>query len=155
MSTFYISEEGLEKLKAELDGCMKQRMQVAATIETARELGDLKENGDYHAAKEHQAMLHAKISELEDKVANARVFNEDDIDASKVFIGATVRVLNKKTEKEFTYTLVSPVEADIEQGKFSVRSPVGQALLGKQVGDVAEAKAPAGTIKMEIIEITR
>jgi len=155
MSTFYISEEGLENLQAELDGCKSQRMKVAATIETARELGDLKENGDYHAAKEEQAMLHAKIHELEDKLANARVFNEDDIDASKVYIGATVRVLNKKTDKEFTYTLVSPVEADIEQGKFSVRSPVGQALLGKEVGDVVDAKVPAGTIKLKILEITR
>ena len=155
MSTFYISEEGLEQLKAELAECMSQRMQVAQTIETARELGDLKENGDYHAAKEHQAMLHAKIRELEDKVANARVFNEDDIDASKVYIGATVRVLNKKTDKEFTYKLVSPVEADLAQGKFSVRSPVGQALLGKSVGEVVSAKVPAGTIQLEIIEITR
>ncbi len=155
MSTFYISEEGLEQLKNELDTCKSQRMQVAATIETARELGDLKENGDYHAAKEHQAMLHAKIHELEDKLANARVFNEDDIDASKVYIGATVRVLNKKTKKEFTYQLVSPVEADLAQGKFSVRSPVGQALLGKSVGEVVKAKVPAGTVQMEIIEITR
>ncbi len=155
MSTFYISEEGLEKLKGELEACKSQRMQVAATIETARELGDLKENGDYHAAKEHQAMLHAKINELEDKLANARVFNEDDIDASKVYIGATVRVLNKKTNKEFTYQLVSPVEADLAKGKFSVRSPVGQALLGKAVGEVVNAKVPAGTIQLEIIEITR
>jgi transcription elongation factor GreA len=115
----------------------------------------LKENADYHAAKEHQAMLHAKINELEDKLANARVFNEEDIDASKVFIGATVKVLNKKTEKEFTYTLVSPVEADMAKGKFSVRSPVGQALLGKSVGDVVEATAPAGKIQLEILDITR
>lgn len=155
MSTFYISAEGLEKLKADLDECMSQRMEIAATIETARELGDLKENADYHAAKDQQAMLHAKIRSLEDKVANAKVFKEDDIDASKVYIGATVKVLNKKTDKEFTYTLVSPVEADIAQGKFSVRSPVGQSLLGKEVGDVVEAKVPAGTIKMEILEITR
>ena len=155
MSTFYISEEGLKNLQDELEGCKSQRMRVAATIETARELGDLKENGDYHAAKEEQAMLHAKINELEDKLANARVFNEDDIDASKVYIGATVRVFNKKTNKEFTYMLVSPVEADLAQGKFSVRSPVGQALLGKSVGEVVDAKVPAGTIQLEIIEITR
>ena len=155
MSTFYISEDGLEKLKSELETCKSQRMQVAQTIETARELGDLKENGDYHAAKEHQAMLHAKIHELEDKLANARVFNEDEIDASKVYIGATVRVLNKKTNKEFKYQLVSPVEADLAQGKFSVRSPVGQALLGKAVGEVVDAKVPAGKIQLEILEITR
>jgi transcription elongation factor GreA len=155
MSTFYISQEGLDKLKGELDAAKSQRMQVAATIETARELGDLKENADYHAAKEHQAMLHAKIHELEDKLANARVFKEEDIDASKVFIGATVKVLNKKTEKEFTYTLVSPVEADMAKGKFSVRSPVGQALLGKSVGDVVEANVPAGKVQLEILDITR
>lgn len=155
MSTFYISEDGLEKLKTELEDCRSQRMKVAATIEAARELGDLKENGDYHAAKEHQAMLHAKIHELEDKLANARVFKEEEIDASKVLIGATVKVLNKKTNKEFTYTLVSPVEADMAAGKFSVRSPVGQALLGKEVGDVVDAQVPAGTIKLEILEITR
>jgi transcription elongation factor GreA len=78
-----------------------------------------------------------------------------DIDTSKVYVGATVRVLNKKTKKEFEYTLVSPVESDMAHGKISVRSPVGEALLGKAVGEVAVANVPAGAIEFEVLEITR
>lgn len=155
MDKLYVSEDGLAKLKDELAGCKARRMQVAAVIERAREFGDLRENADYHAAKEEQAMLHARIRDLEDKVARAVTLEGHDIDTSKVYVGATVRVLNKKTKKEFQYTLVSPVESDMAHGKISVRSPVGEALLGKAVGEVAVANVPAGAIEFEVLEITR
>jgi transcription elongation factor GreA len=155
MEKLYMSQEGLDKLKAELAACKERTLVVAAAIEHARSLGDLKENADYHAAKEAQAMLHARIRDLGDKIARAAVFDESSIDTSKVYMGATVRVFNKKTLKEATYKLVSPLETDSANGKISVRSPVGQALLGKSVGEVAVAKVPAGNLEMEILEISR
>jgi len=155
MEKLYVSEDGLAKLKNELAACKSRRMEVAAIIEHAREFGDLRENADYHAAKEEQAMLHARIRDLEDKVARSVALEDHDIDTSKAYVGATVRVLNKKSNKEFTYTLVSPVEADMAHGKISVRSPVGEALLGKGVGENATANVPAGAIEFEVLEITR
>ncbi len=155
MDKLYVSEDGLAKMKAELASCKSRRMEVAAIIEHAREFGDLRENADYHAAKEEQAMLHARIRDIEDKIARSVTLEGHDIDTSKAYVGATVRVLNTKTKKEFTYILVSAVEADMANGKISVRSPVGKALLGKAVGEVATAKVPAGAIDFEILEITR
>ncbi|PCJ56049.1 MAG: transcription elongation factor GreA [Candidatus Hydrogenedentota bacterium] len=151
----YVSQEGLDKMKVDLAAMNKERMVIADTIETAREMGDLKENAEYHAAKEAQALLHARIRDLEDNIARARVVDESEMDTSKAFIGSTVRVLNKKTNKETTYVLVSPVEADMAAGKISNKSPVGQAILGKSVGDIAIAKVPAGDIKLQVLEITR
>ncbi len=155
MDKLYVSEAGMEKLRAELAALNARRTVVAETIEHARSLGDLKENAEYHSAKEEQAMLHAKIKDVEDKLTRAVILDESQIDASKALLGATVRVLNKKTKKEVTYALVSPVEADLASGKISVQSPVGKALLGKQVGEVAVAKVPAGDLSLEILEITR
>ncbi len=155
MERLYVSEEGLEKLKNELQECKERTTVVAQAIEHARGFGDLRENADYHAAKEEQAMLHARIRDLEDKIARSVVLDERNIDSSKVFIGATVKVLNKKTKKTHEYMLVSPVEADLANGKISVRSPVGQALLGKAVGESVTAQVPAGRIEMEILEISR
>jgi transcription elongation factor GreA len=155
MEKVYVTREGLERLKAELAGCNQERMQVAAAIELARSYGDLRENADYHASKEAQAMLHARIRDLEDKITRAVVIEDQDIDMSKAYLGATVRVLNKKTNKEITYSLVSPLETDMARGKISVQSPVGKALLGGSVGDVVTAKVPAGDLILEIKEITR
>lgn len=155
MEKLYISAEGLEKLKADLAGCNEERLHVAAAIEQARGYGDLSENADYHAAKEAQAMLHARIRDLEDKITRAVVMDTADIDSSKAFIGARVRVLNKKTQREMTYQLVSPVEADLASGKISVQSPVGRALMGRSVGDTVQANVPAGILDLEILEISR
>lgn len=151
----YVTSEGLAKLRDELAACKARRMEVAAIIEHARGFGDLRENADYHAAKEEQAMLHARIRDLEDKIARSIVLDHHQVDASKAYVGATVKVRNKKTKSEFSYTLVSHVEADLAQGKISIKSPVGEALLGKAVGDIAVAKVPAGHIEFEILEITR
>jgi len=155
MEKITVSQEGLEQLKSELAECKRRTPIVAKAIDTARQFGDLKENAEYHAAREEQAMLQARIRDLQHKIASAVVLDESALDQSKALMGATVKVLNKKTKKEFTYTLVSPVEADMSNGKISVRSPVGQALLGKEVGDVAQAQVPAGTLEFEILDITR
>lgn len=154
MEKIYVSREGLEKLKADLVEMNQRRMKVADAIEHARSLGDLKENAEYHSAKEEQAMLHAKISDVEDKISRAAILEEQDIDTSRAYMGASVRVLNAKTKKELTYTLVSPVEADMANGKISTASPVGKAILGKAVGEEAIATVPAGELRLKVLEIT-
>ena len=154
MEKIYVSREGLEKLKADLVEMNQRRMKVANAIEHARSLGDLKENAEYHSAKEEQGMLHAKISDVEDKISRASILEEQDIDTSRAYMGASVRVRNAKTKKELTYNLVSPVEADMANGKISTASPVGKAMLGKAVGDEAVAKIPAGELRLKILEIT-
>ncbi len=153
--TIYVTQEGLDKLKASLTFMNTERMRIADTIEHARELGDLKENAEYHAAKEAQAHLHARIRDTEDKIARSEVIDDQDFDSDKAYVGSSVRVLNKNTKKEVTYQLVSPVEADLATGKISTKSPVGQALLGKSMGDTVVAKIPAGDLKLKILEITR
>ncbi len=155
MKKLYVSQEGLAKMKADLEMLNKRRLVVAKAIEHARSLGDLSENAEYHSAKEEQAMVHARIKDLEDKITRAVILDDTDIDASKAYVGATVRVKNQKTNKELTYMLVSPVEADMPSGKISVQSPVGKALLGKSVGEVAVATVPAGELLLEVLEITR
>jgi transcription elongation factor GreA len=155
MDRIYITRAGLEKMKRDLVQMNSDRHKVADQIEYARELGDLKENAEYHAAKEMQALLHARIRDLEDKIARSAVLEDQEIDESKAFVGAKVRVRNKKSNKEFDYMLVGPVEADMASGKISIKSPVGQALLGGSVGDVVMAKVPAGDIPFEILDISR
>jgi transcription elongation factor GreA len=153
MEKLYVSAEGIAKMKAELLEMNDRRMKVAGAIEHARSLGDLKENAEYHSAKEEQAMLHARIKDLGDKIARSVVLEDQDIDTSKAYLGATVRAVNKKTKKEITYRIVSAVEADLASGKISATSPVGKALLGKAVGEIAIACVPAGDLHLEVIEI--
>lgn len=155
MEKVYVTREGLAKLKMDLAESSARRLKVAATIEQARGYGDLRENAEYHAAKEEQAMLHARIRDMEDKLTRAVIIEDQDIDASKAYLGSQVRVLNKKTNKEMVYVLVSPLEMDMARGRISVQSPVGKALLGLSIGDTAVAKVPAGDIILEILEITR
>lgn len=155
MEKLHLTQEALAKLKDDLAAAKGRSSELAAEIEKARGFGDLRENAEYHAAKDAQAKNQARIRNLEDKLARSTVVDESQIDSSKAYMGATVRLLNKKTDKEVTYTLVSPVEADMASGKISMKSPVGQALAGKSVGEVAEAKVPAGTIAFEILEISR
>lgn len=131
------------------------RRQVAADIEEARSKGDLSENAEYDAAKEAQGLLEKKIAELEHSLANARIIDERNIDASKVYVLSTVSILNKKNNKKNTYTLVSPQEADFNTGRISVESPIGKGLLGKEVGDVVKVKVPAGMLELEILSIER
>ncbi|MEM9721740.1 MAG: transcription elongation factor GreA [Bacteroidota bacterium] len=152
----YLTQEGLDKLKSELQDLKgKGRLEIAAQIQKAREMGDLSENAEYDAAKDAQGLLELKISKLEGLIANARVLNNQDIDLSRAYILSTVRVKNQKVNKEFKYTLVAEQEADLKRGRISIKSPVGKALLGREVGEVVEIKIPAGIMNLEVLEITR
>jgi transcription elongation factor GreA len=151
----YLTQSGYDKIKAELDDLkMRGRDEAAKAIAEAREKGDLSENAEYDAAKNAQGMLELKINELEKVLSNARILDESQLDASKVSILSTVRVLNLKINKEAKYTLVSEAEADIKVGRISVSSPIGSGLMGKTVGEVAEVNTPAGVISFKILEIT-
>lgn len=152
---FYMTKEGLEKLQDELKHLRTvKRQEVARAIAEAREKGDLSENAEYHAAKEEQGHLEARIAEMETKLASARIMDETKLDSNKVGILSTVEVLNKKVNKTMTFTLVSEAEANLKENKLSVTSPIGKALLGKTVGEKTEAQTPAGPIEFEIIKIT-
>ena len=155
MSQIPVTEEGKRILQAELSDLEGQVPGIQAAIAEAREKGDLKENAEYHAAKEAQAMLHARLRDLEDNIARSRILEDQDIDLSKAYVGAIVKVQNQKTMKEIIYTLVSPVEADLASGKISTQSPVGKAILGASEGDVVVAKVPAGDFKLKILDISR
>lgn len=152
----YLSQEGYDKLKAELDELKTTgRADVAKAIAEAREKGDLSENAEYDAAKEAQGLLELKINELEKVMANARILNTETIDTSKVTVFTKVTIKNVKTKKDMTYQLVSESEADLKAKKISVGSPMGQALLGKKIGEIAEVKTPnGGSIPFEVVNIT-
>lgn len=130
------------------------RSEAAKAIAEAREKGDLSENAEYDAAKDAQGLLEAKINELEKALANARVIDESSLDTSKVTILSKIRLKNLKVNKEITYQLVSETEANLKEKKISVNSPIGQGLLGKEVGDVAEIQTPGGKMQFEILEIS-
>jgi transcription elongation factor GreA len=150
----YMTREGYDKLKAELDELRTvERQKVASQIGEAREKGDLSENAEYDAAKEAQGLLELKIKQMEEVMANARIVNEADLDSSKVVILTTVKLKNLKTKKEVSYTLVSETEADLKLGKISVNSPIGQGLLGKVIGDVVDIQTPGGIIQFKILDI--
>lgn len=152
----YLTQEGYDRLKAELSDLKgRGRTEIAKAIQKAREMGDLSENAEYDAAKDAQGLLELKISKLETTIANARVLNATDIDSSKAYILSTVKVKHMKLKKEFTYTLVAEEEADLKQGKISVKSPVGKAILGKSVGDVVDAQVPSGIIQFKVLDISR
>lgn len=152
----YYTQEGLDKLKAELQELRtKGRADIARQIAEARDKGDLSENAEYDAAKEAQGLLELKISKLEELLGNARLLDESNIDLSKVSVLSKVRIRNKKTKAEMTYTLVAQEEADLKAGKISVDSPIGKGLLGKEVGEIAKIQVPAGEIEVEILEISR
>ncbi len=154
MAYNYMTKEGYDKLKAELQELKsKGRSEAAKAIAEAREKGDLSENAEYDAAKDAQGMLEAKISELDKIMSDARILDESQLDTSKVTILSTVRLLNKKVNKEISYTLVSKAEANLKEKKISVDSPIGQGLLGKKVGEVAAISTPGGQIEFEILEI--
>lgn len=152
----YYTPEGLDNLKSEIKQLESiERPKISQQIAEARDKGDLSENAEYDAAKEAQGMLEARISKLKNKLANARIIDDSEIDNSKVFILSTVRIKNTKNQMELSYTLVAENEANIKSGKISVDSPIGKGLLGKEVGDIADINTPAGTMKFEVLSITR
>lgn len=151
----YYTREGLDRIKAELSTLKsKGRADIAKQIAEARDKGDLSENAEYDAAKDAQGHLEAKIAQLEDLVANARLLDESNIDTSKVSILSKVTIKNKKNNASVTYMLVSEEEADLKAGKISTMSPIGKGLLGKTVGEVATIKTPAGEMEFEVVNIT-
>ena len=156
MKVSYYTAEGLKKLRDELNQLKDvERPRASQAIAEARDKGDLSENAEYDAAKEAQGLLEMKIAKLEELVANARIIDESQLDVNKVLVLSTVKMRNLANKMEITYPLVAESEADLKAGKISVSSPIGKGLLGKSVGEIAEIKVPNGTLKMEILEISR
>ncbi len=149
-----LTPAGFKKLQEELERLMKvDRPKNIQAIAEARAHGDLSENAEYHAAKEQQSFIQGRIQELKAKLAMADVIDPSKIKQTKVAFGATVKVLDVEADEEYVFFLVGPEEADVKRGKISLGSPVGRALIGKDVGDTAIIKAPARTIEYEILEI--
>ncbi|MEN9337079.1 MAG: hypothetical protein RLZZ500_2066 [Bacteroidota bacterium] len=152
----YYTAEGLKKLKDELEQLKSvERPKASQAIAEARDKGDLSENAEYDAAKEAQGLLEMRIAKMEDLYANARLIDESQLDVSKVLVLSNVKIKNQANGMEMKYTLVAESEADLKTGKISVTSPIGKGLLGKSVGEVAEITVPNGTLKFEILEISR
>ncbi|MCP4652481.1 MAG: transcription elongation factor GreA [Candidatus Omnitrophica bacterium] len=156
MDDVYLTREGYEKLSKDLDYLkITRRKEISKAIGEARLLGDLSENAEYDAAKDAQALNEKRISDLEDKLSRSRIIEDEDISSDEVRIGAKVRLKDLEFLDEFEYILVSEEEADYDQGKISVSSPVGKALIGHKAGDKVKVQAPAKTLKYKIIEISR
>lgn len=155
MSKKPITTRGADKLRRELERLKTvDRPQVIDAIAEARGHGDLKENAEYHAAREQQGFIEGRISELEDQLANADVIDVATLSGnSKIVFGATVELFDLATEREVTYQIVGDGEANIDEGLISISSPIARALIGKQEGDVAEVAAPGGEREYEIVAI--
>jgi transcription elongation factor GreA len=153
--TMYVSKEAFEKMRKELQHMKSvERPAASKAIAEAREKGDLKENAEYDSAKDAQGMLEGKIALLESQIATSRIIDENEIDTSKVSILTRVTITNVASKKTVTYQIVGEKEADLKANKISVSSPIGQGLIGKQKGEVAEVNAPTGVLKFRIEEIS-
>lgn len=151
----YMSQEGYDKLVAQLKEMETvQRPAASAAIAEARDKGDLSENAEYDAAKEHQAMLESKISQLKAIIGDAKIIDTSKLNTSTVQILSKVEMKNVKTGMKMSYTIVSETEANLKEGKISIQTPIAQGLLGKKVGDIAEIKIPQGIINLEILSIS-
>lgn len=154
MALHYMTQEGFDKLKAELAEAIARRPVISAAIAEARDKGDLSENAEYEAAREAQGLLELNISKLQELVANARVIDESQIGTDVVQMLNKVKVKNLNTKQVMTFTLVSEKEADFMAGKLAAQTPIGKALMGHKAGDVVEAAVPAGVVKFEILDIS-
>lgn len=153
--TNYVTAETFEKMKEELNVLKTTgRAEIAKAIAEAREKGDLKENAEYDAAKEAQGLHEAKIAKLENAIAAARIIDKSTLDTSKVSILSKVRIKNTKLKKEIEYQIVSESEANLKEGKISVKSPIAQGLMGKSVGEIVDVTTPGGSVQFEILEIS-
>lgn len=151
---YAITQEGLDALRAELNHLETvARREVAERIRTAREWGDLKENAEYHAAKEDQAHLETRILKLQDRERNATVVSAASSDSSVVAFGGTVEVRDEKSGKTATYTLVGAAEASAREGKLSIESPVARALIGAQAGEDVQVQTPSGARTMHVVRV--
>jgi transcription elongation factor GreA len=150
-----MTKEGYDKKKAELDHMKNiQMIEVAKRIATAREMGDLSENAEYHAAREDQGMLQARIDELERKLSNAMIVDKSSLPTDAVVFGAQVKVKDLDMGDFEEFQLVGPGEEDYNTNKILTNSPIGQGLLGKKIGDVAHIQVPMGTIRYEVVKIS-
>ena len=155
MTKFPMTIQGARALEDELKHLKTvMRPKITADIATARELGDLKENAEYHAAREQQGMSEARIRDIEGRLSGAQIIDVTTIPyTGKVFFGTTVEIANVETDETVTYQIVGEDEADLKQGKISVTSPIARALVGKEEGEVVVVQTPGGLIEFEIIEV--
>ncbi len=150
-----MTADGLQKLKEELSFLESvERPRVIAAIAEARDKGDLSENAEYDAAKEEQGHLETRIAILKSKIVDARIIDESAIDTDEVKILTRVRVRNKMNGAERTYQIVTESEANLAEGKIASTTPIAKGLLGKKIGDIAKVQVPAGTLELEILEIS-
>lgn len=153
MEKFQITKQGYEKLRAEVENLKNARPKIIQAIAEARDHGDLKENVEYHAARERQGLIEAMLSDLEDKLSRSEVVDISNLSGDKVKFGATVKLENLDNGKIVTYKIVSDYEANIDDGMISSFSPVARGLIDKMVGDEIEINTPGGVSNYEIIEI--
>jgi transcription elongation factor GreA len=150
-----ISRMGFDRLRKELENLeRRERHDVIKAIEVAREHGDLKENAEYHAAKERQGHIEGRILELKDKLSRAEVIDCSEVNCSRAVFGTVVTMLDLDEDVEVTYQLLGPEESDVEKGIISIRSPLGRAIIGKEIGDEAKVVTPGGIREFEIMNIT-
>ncbi|MBN2407907.1 MAG: transcription elongation factor GreA [Elusimicrobia bacterium] len=156
MKRTYLSKEGYKKLKEELKYLKEvKKPEISKRIGVAREHGDLRENAEYDTAKEALAQVMIKIRDISMKLSTAEIIENTDIASDKVYIGASVHLVDQKSKEELKYILVSPDEVDVLEDKISVDSPIAKGLLGHKVGDTVEIRIPAGTVKYRITKIER
>ncbi|MEK6733058.1 MAG: transcription elongation factor GreA [Candidatus Omnitrophota bacterium] len=152
----FLTRNGCDKLKEELKILKTvKRKEIANALDKARQLGDLSENAEYDSAKQSQAINEKRIRELEEKILTARILDNESISSDKAYIGAKLKLLDIDSKEEIQYMLVTEDEADYAAGKISMSSPVGKALLGCKIGDIANIKVPAGVLKYKILNISR
>ena len=150
-----MSREGYEKLKADLDRMQNVEMtEIARRVATAREMGDLRENAEYHAAREDHGMLQARVDALKDKLSRAYIMDRSTLPTDAVVFGVRVRIKDLDLDEEEIYELVGPGDDDFMKNKILISSPIGQGLVGKKCGETVEIRVPRGTLRYEILEIS-
>ena len=155
MAIVYMTEEGYKKMMVEINYLESvKRPEISRQIAEARDKGDLSENAEYDAAKEAQGLLEMKISQLKDKVANARIIDDSKLNTHTVQILNRVKIRNTQNNMTMEYTIVTESEANLKEGKIASSTPIAQGLLGKKIGDIVEIKVPSGTMTFEIVNIS-
>lgn len=150
----YVTAEGLDRLKKDLESALAQRPVISAAIAEAREKGDLSENAEYDAARDAQGLLEVKIAKLKEQVANAKVIDESKLSTDRVNLLSTVKVENLSNKMVMQFTIVGETEADFAHGKLAMTTPIAKALIGHSKGETVEAHVPQGVIKFKILDIT-
>lgn len=150
-----MTREGYDKLKAELDRLRNVEMiEITKRVATAREMGDLSENAEYHAAREDQGMLQARVNDLSDRLSRAVIVDPSNLPKDRIVFGTKVRVMDLDIDEEETYELVGPGQENPDKGRILSTSPIGQGLLGRKKGDTVEIQVPRGTIRFKVLEIS-